>query len=379
MTFPSRQCGAVLFAAVLPVCGCVSLLAQDAHGTAPAAPRLLVRVERGNIEVHGKEGASQVEWYAHIQHGHQRGQRKQSGFPAVSVTTVGNVLEIQGDQDVDLVVTMPARAAMVALRTDSGDLTLTDIATDAELLTDGGNVRVDHVTGQLHCHTDGGNVTLHTSGQANALSRLETGGGNMLLDAADGNMLATTGGGNVVVTAVHGNLKVESGGGNVTVHQAAGSVQLQTGSGNVEMGDIGGAVMAETGGGSIRLGSAKGMVRAETRAGAIDCRQLGSGLKAETGSGPIVAEYARDLHFLESRLETGSGNVTVWLPSQLRAAVQVAAENPFGHSITTEFHGIQVTNAHEDGELRAQGLMNGGGPLLRVETQNGNVELLRVK
>jgi DUF4097 and DUF4098 domain-containing protein YvlB len=192
-------------------------------------------------------------------------------------------------------------------------------------------------------------------------------------------MLATTSGGNVIVTAVRGDAKIETGGGNVTVRQASGTLQLETGSGNIDIGDIGGAATLETGSGTIRLASAKGMVKASTGAGGIECHQLGSGLRADTGSGTITAEYAHAPHFAESHLETGSGDITVYLPDGLAAAVKLTADNPWGHTIRVDFPAIRLTSSHEDGQLRAEGLMNGGGPLLRVETANGSVALLRTK
>ncbi len=359
-----------MLAIILPVFGCGNLQAHaQEHGTAPAARRLIVKLEHGSIEVHGQPGLTQVEWSARGHHGSQG---------TVTATPQGDALVLHGIS-ADLVVNVPMQGTQISLRSGSGDLTVTNVTANADVWSDGGNLKLDHVTGTVAGKTGGGNIALHTSGVAGQLSRLETGGGNVLVDAADGNVIASSSGGNVVVTAIHGNLKIDSGGGNVTVRQASGGVQLETGSGNVEMGDIGGEVVAKTGGGSIRLASAHGMVNAETGAGSIDCRQLGSGLHAETGAGAILAEYARTLHFLESKLETGSGNVTVWMPSTLAAAVKVTADNPWGHTIRTDFYGVQVTKSKENNELRAEGLMNGGGPLLWVETGNGDVELLRLK
>jgi DUF4097 and DUF4098 domain-containing protein YvlB len=374
MTLLQRQFGGILLATL--VGGCAVLCAQDSgayQGTVPAHPKLVVRTEHGNVVVHGKAGLTEVQWSAHRL---SRGSRRSSGG-SVRATVSGETLTILViDMDADVTVQVPSNLAQVTLRSGSGDVALTDIAANADLETEAGSVQLDHVAGRVTGRTGGGNITLHSSGSANTLSRLETGGGNVLVDAAGGNVLASSGGGNINVTA-QGSVRVDDGGGNVTVRQAGGAVQLETGGGNVEMGDIGGDVFAETGGGSIHLASARGMVRAETAAGGIDCRQLGSGLRAETGSGAIVAEYARNLHFAESKIETGNGDVTVWMPDTLAAAVKVMAQNPFGHTIRADFDAVRVTRSKDEGELHAEGLMNGGGPLLRVETANGNVLLLR--
>lgn len=363
--------------AAMAVAGCGMLQAQDDvhQGTIQARPRLLVRTERGSIDVHGKPGLTEVQWTVREANGRHR-PVNDSGITA---TAKGDLLEIRSNINADVTVQVPMKFDKVTLRTGYGDLTLTDVTATAELSSEGGSLTVDHVSGQVLGTTGGGNITLRTSGAANMMSKLETGAGGVSIDAANGNVIADTGGGNVVVTAVRGNIKIDDGGGNVTVRQASGTLQLETGSGNVEIGDIGGAATLETGSGSIRLASAKGMVKAVTGAGGIDCRQLGAGLFAETGAGAITAEYSRGLRFQESKLQTGSGDITVFLPDGIAAAVKLTADNPWGHTIRVDFPAIRLTSTHEDGDLRAEGLMNGGGPLLRVETDNGSIALLRAK
>jgi len=357
-------------------CGGVLLGQTDTYqGSIPVRPRLLVRAEHGSIDVHGKAGLTEVQWTVREANGRHRPLNE----TGITATAKGDLIEIRSSSNADISVQVPVKFDKIRLQTDYGDLTLTDVTATAELVSDGGSLNVDHVAGQVTGTTGGGNIALHTSGAANVLSKLQTGAGGVTIDAADGNVIAETGGGNVVVTAVRGNVKIDDGGGNVVVRQASGTLQLETGSGNVEIGDIGGAATLETGSGSIRLASAKGMVKASTGAGAIDCRQLGSGLVAETGAGTITAEYSRGLHFQESKLQTGTGDITVFLPDGIAAAVKLTADNPWGHTIRVDFPAIRLTSTHEDGELRAEGLMNGGGPLLRVETDNGSIALLRAK
>lgn len=368
----ATQSGAVLLGAALAAGGCARLLAQESQqGSVDAKPNLLVRTEQGGIEVHGKAGISQIQWSA---------KARPKGRVAVVVKTTPTTIEVRNDGSADLTLFVPDKMVQVTLHTGCGPLTITDMTANAVLQSEGGALDVEHVAGLTRAVTGGGNITVRDSGGSGQTARLETGGGNITIDAANGDIFATSGGGNMNVTAARGNVRIADGGGNVVVHQAGGGVQLETGGGNVEMGDIGGDVFARTGGGAIRLASAHGMVRVETNAGLIDARQLGSGIRAETGAGAILAEYARNLHFLESKLETGSGDVTVWLPNNLAAAIQVTAGNPFGHTIRADFDAVRVAGGvRNDGELRAQGLMNGGGPLLRVETGNGNVALLRLK
>jgi DUF4097 and DUF4098 domain-containing protein YvlB len=395
MTKFKRQSGEWLLTAAAVVVCCGVLRAQaapemqpEAHGwmvqqqgQTEARPTVTIRTDHGNIEVHGKAGLAQVQWTAriHIRGGSMENARRHLSDEAVSVKVTGGTVEVRSNQSADLTVLVPVKLMQVMMHSGSGDLIATDIAAKANLVTDGGQIHVERLSGQVQAQTGGGNITLQNSGALGMLTKLVTGGGNITVDAADGDVLASSGGGNMMVTAARGNVKIDTGGGNVAVRQASGGLQLETGSGNIEIGDIGGNVTVETGGGTIRLASAKGAVRASTGAGSIDCRQLGGGLHADTGAGMITAEYSHNLHFTESKLETGSGDITVYLPDGLAAAVKVVAENPWGHNIRVDFPAIRLTKTSADGELRAEGVMNGGGPLLRVETGNGSVALLREK
>jgi hypothetical protein len=347
------------------------------QGVLDARANLVVRTDRGNLQVHGSAGATQIHWSAQV---HERGgQRHRPAEGQIIVRSNGDTVEIRSDGAADIDVTVPTKMTHVAVISGGGDVKLMDVATGANLVTEGGQIDVERVPGVVDARTGGGNITLRDSGQQGSPARLNTGGGNIKVDAAMGDVVASTGGGGIDVTAARGSVKASDGGGNVTVHQANGGVQLETAGGNVEMGDIGGDVLAKSGGGNIRLASARGMVKAETGAGGIDCRQMSGGLRADTAAGAIVAEFTRGVHFSDSKLMTGSGDVTVWLPNNVAAAIKATAENPWGHTIRTDFSAIRLLSTHGDGSLQAEGLMNGGGPLLRIQTGNGNVELLRLK
>ncbi len=374
------------------VCAAATLSAQEVHadargwvatlnGNVESRGMLTVELARGSVEVHGKPGQTNVQWIArvHTRGGTEEKARRMAGEQPVAVKLTGSKLEFRSDAFVDLVVLTPVKLNGVRMESGAGDLTLSDVAASAQLETEGGKIQVDRVTGAVKAVTAGGDLTLQEVGARGTENKAETGGGKIFLDAGKGDWLANTSGGSVVVTAVSGNLQVETGGGNVTVHQVGGNLQLQTAGGNVDIGDVGGWVSMETASGSIRLASARGMVKASSAAGSIECRQLGTGLTAETASGAITAEFAKGLRMQSSSLQTASGDVNVYMPEGASAAIKLTADNPWGHSIQVDFPTIRLTSTKEDGELRAEGLVNGGGPLLRVETGNGSVRLMKAK
>jgi DUF4097 and DUF4098 domain-containing protein YvlB len=146
---------------------------------------------------------------------------------------------------------------------------------------------------------------------------------------------------------------------------------------------VGGGATLETLGGSIRLARVNGEVRATTSGGGIHLNGLSHGVTAKTAAGPIYAQFvATKGSFSESYLETSVGDVIVYLPPDLPVTVRASIDAAMGHKMFTDFPEVKVTQ--EGGEwgpheIYGQGAINGGGPLLKIRTTAGNIELRRGK
>ena len=107
------------------------------------------------------------------------------------------------------------------------------------------------------------------------------------------------------------------------------------------------------------------------------------GIRAETGGGAIVAELSADREaFTDSRLETPTGDIIVYIPEGLGVNIQAAVEVAQGEGILTEFQELKITRGNEKWgprETYAQGSLNGGGPVLHVHTTDGHIEFRRKK
>jgi DUF4097 and DUF4098 domain-containing protein YvlB len=174
---------------------------------------------------------------------------------------------------------------------------------------------------------------------------------------------------------------IESGGGNVQVKQCQGRVKTSTGGGNIELGDIGGPAEIETGGGSIRLASAKGRVGANTGAGTIELFGVPSA-RVETGSGGITLKLVNvnggERH--DSELETGAGDITVYIASDVAINIRASVDMGNGHRITSDFQDIHISSEGDQWgpkSLMAEGKLNGGGPMLKVHTSTGDICIRR--
>jgi hypothetical protein len=107
-------------------------------------------------------------------------------------------------------------------------------------------------------------------------------------------------------------------------------------------------------------------------------------MNAETGAGGITAEFmTMNGKFSDSTLETGVGDIVVYLPSDLKvsvhASIDVATSKDAIHS---DLPGIRIQSEGTDygpREMSAEGNLNGGGPMLKVHTSTGKIQFIALK
>lgn len=171
-----------------------------------------------------------------------------------------------------------------------------------------------------------------------------------------------------VITAPRGTtVEANSGSGDLNISNLGGQLKAGTGSGSIEANDLSGDVSLSTGSGDIRaLINGAHYVKAETGSGTIRLQGVNGGLYAETGSGDIEITGQPGSDW---KLETGSGSITLNTGSGARFTLDASTGSGDVHSdppITT--HGT-LDRHHVTGEI------NGGGPIVRVETGSGDVRI----
>jgi hypothetical protein len=137
----------------------------------------------------------------------------------------------------------------------------------------------------------------------------------------------------------------------------------------------------ETGGGSIHLSSAKGPVRVETGGGSLELWKLYNGVRAETGAGGITAELVGTPQG-PSSLETSAGDLIIYVGPGVKVSVQAEIEQAFGHKIYSDFPELkQVCEGGEYGPktCTASGSLYGGGQVLKLTTNIGNIHIRKGK
>ena len=128
------------------------------------------------------------------------------------------------------------------------------------------------------------------------------------------------------------------------------SVRLNNTNGQIHITGVNGSVRAETTNGGVKGVDLSGRVEASTTNGGVDLEML------------AVAEGG-------VRAETTNGGVSVRLPADAKANLRASCVNG-GISVT----GLTLEGG-ESTRRRVEGRLNGGGPVIEVETTNGGVRV----
>ena len=382
---------ALLLALALPLCAQTSKVYREGNawveeitGTVPAARSLRINTDVGAVNVTG--GSQRDVTYTvrkRVYVGSEEEARRQlarfrvrAGHSADSALIEGSWEEGSARKfSADFQVQTPRETDLVRISTDGGAVGARNISGRVEAETGGGAVTVSDIGGAVSVETGGGVVSVNN---CPGPLGLHTGGGAISVSGSAGRATIETGGGAVHVQQA-AQASVETGGGDVDVRSCGGELHASTGGGNIDVGDVAGRASLETGGGNIHLASATGPVVAETGGGGIELYKLAQGAKAETGAGGITAEFL-GVGPNGSTLETSAGHVIVYLSPQAKVTLRATLEMANGHRISSDFPDFKITTEGGDWgpkNVTASGNLNGGGPVLRVRTMSGDIEIRR--
>lgn len=171
-----------------------------------------------------------------------------------------------------------------------------------------------------------------------------------------------------VITAPRGtDVRASAGSGDLNISNLDAPLKATTGSGTIEANDLTGNVVLNAGSGDIHaLMSHADQVRAGTGSGNIQLQGVTGGLDAKTGSGDITIGGRPGS---EWKLATGSGSVTLNTGTNARLTLDASVGSGDIHSdAPLTIHG-KPDRHHVMGEI------NGGGPLVRIQTGSGDVRI----
>ncbi|MDB4916591.1 MAG: hypothetical protein JWM95_4235 [Gemmatimonadetes bacterium] len=164
-------------------------------------------------------------------------------------------------------------------------------------------------------------------------------------------------------------LKIATGNGPVTVERVGGDVQAMTGNGRVRVDETDGSVRVSTGNGDVDVRSAKASVRVTTGNGRVSITTAEGPVDARTGSGEIDVRMSSVKSRDDMSFHTGSGSVRVTLPSSYSGELDASTGSG---EVTSDFD-LKVQGRLNARRVRAT--IGSGGPLLRVTSGSGRIEL----
>ncbi len=358
---------------------------EETTGTLPAGREFRTFTDMGSLQVQGN--SSQVTYVVRKRSnaGSEEAARKQFEQLRITASRVGDAVVLEGrlmGRNVnrlaaDFMVQIPRITQLVKAETHGGNLALSSIVGTVVGTTGGGNVKVDDIAGPVKIMSAGGNLE---AGNVTSDLFLQSGGGTVSVERVTGQLFVKTGGGKVKIGTA-GATTVDTAAGNIEIGKCNGDLRANSGGGNMNLGDVAGKVTAETGGGTVKLGSAQGDVKVVTGGGAVELMKVTQGAHVETGGGPITVQFVGGRgQFRDSYLHTAMGNVVVYLPHDLGVSVHASTELANGYGIKSDFPGVAITS--EGGQfgpksMFGEGNVNGGGPILRLRTTIGQIDIRR--
>src|SRR5580700_3155895 len=280
------------------------------------------------------------------------------------------------------------------INTGVGDIETQDIGGTASLITQGGNIRTGRIgfTGfrnasqgrsSAKLSTEGGHIQVQdVAGNLDAF----TAGGHIVAGNISGDAVLRSGGGHIRAGQINGRAQLETDGGNITLKQAGSFVSVRTGGGQIDFGEVRGSVRAQTGGGGIRIITVSGPMEVESNGGSICLTRVAGAVQAATAGGTIQAWINPDGNSSggkvslpgASQLSSGAGDINVFLPRNLAVNIDALVENGGLSRIDADpalLLNIQPMGNRGSGPVRATGVLNGGGEVLKLRTTVGKIRL----
>jgi len=384
----------LVMAVAIPLCAQTPRVLRDGNswveettGNLAAAREFRAFTDMGSVQVQGngtqvsyvvrKRSYATTEEAARRQFEQMRFSANKSGDSVVleGRLTGRNVNRLTAE----IAVQVPRLTQVVKVETRGGSLAFNSISGSIVGITGGGDVKLDEISGPVKI-TSGGGVM--EAGNVGSDLYLQSGGGNVSVERVNGQLVVRTGGGRVHI-GTSGGTSIDTGAGNIEINKCNGDLRANSGGGNLNLGEVYGTVLAETGGGSVRLASAQGGVRVITGGGSVELYKVGESAQVETGAGAITVQFvAGQDKFKDSLLHTAAGNVIVYLPGNLGVSVHASTELANGKGIVSAFPGVAISSEggnYGPKSMFGEGQLNGGGPILRIRTTIGQIDIRRLQ
>jgi len=355
--------------------------------------RLRLETEMGNVRIF-TDATSEVRYMVRIETDASGPEAQKlihqfelysSSMPA-GVTISGHVLGREQRERVWVTYELHVpRKYNVDVTTHAGNIQVDDVDGRVSLITDGGNITAGRVTGGVRQagvpaarleSVGGGHISVRdVTGDLKAV----TAGGHITAGNISGDANLSTGGGHIHAGNIHGVAQLETGGGNISVERAGSRVTASSGGGQISFGEAAGAIQARAAGGGIRVLRVAGPMQLDSNGGSIYLTRVENAVHASTGTGSITAWFSPTLKIAgSSQLESGRGDIVVYVPRDLQMTIEATIDTAAGHHIAADPSLMMKTTYHTgDTGKQVRGVcdINGGGEVLKLRAMEGNIQL----
>ena len=282
--------------------------------------------------------------------------------------------------DVEIEISVPRRFTL-DIGTGGGDVTVQgDLEGLLEVSTSGGDIDFNDVQGEVRVTTHGGDVD---GGDVSGDSEVRSHGGDISLGNVGGKLDVTTHGGDIELREVGGDLRAKTLGGDIDATRVGGLADLTTQGGDINLDSVAAEATLRTAGGDISMRTAEGPVTAQTAGGDVEFRLVRGWINAVTAGGDIEVELI-PAGSQGSTLESRGGDVTLILPADARVTVEARVRIRGFWKGKKDDYGIEsdfATSQYDERETEITGTyqINGGGPVVQIETVNGMIRLLKAR
>ena len=262
---------------------------------------------------------------------------------------------------------VPRASPRLTVTSTAGNIDVTEMDGSVITVNGAGRTSLDHIGGDADIRTFGGDTVLGLiGGNVHCVS----GGGAIRARTIRGRAVFETSGGEIYAAEALGAVRAFTGAGGIRIGHAGASVTATTEGGLIEVGRAGGMVIANNSGGPIRVSSAPG-IRCTTESGPIRLTGISGSVIASTTLGNIIASLFDSRLPANSFLETGGGDITVLIPSNISVTLAATCTGGAG-AIVSDY---PVTLCTRGPVLTAEGRINGGGPVLQIAAKGGTISI----
>lgn len=148
---------------------------------------------------------------------------------------------------------------------------------------------------------------------------------------------------------------------------------LSTASGDIEVGGVTGDLKVDSASGDVRIKDVSGTIHASTASGDVSIDNVKGPVSASSASGDVEVQISRLEGSNKMTFSTASGDVSVKLPGNLDAEIEISS---ISGSIHTDFP-IEIQEQEHGPGSHARGRLGSGTTHLSLSSASGDVSLLR--